>query len=505
MRIEKNLLTALGVPAARADKHLHELNIALPAHGIDTPLRAAHFLAQVLHESGKFRWIREIWGPTRAQRGYEGRRDLGNTQRGDGKRYMGRGLIQLTGRANYTTFNEWLDAENVVADPDLVATKYPVSSAVYYWTREHINALADLDDVVAVTRAVNGGENGLDDRMALLEQAKSLLRVDGGLVLDNVSHEVAVETLNFRKTPRLGNANRLPALSQGTRVRLIPGTETENDNVKWVQVQVSRGGAVRKGYVALKHLTPLADAPPAAPDPVVSAHPAPATPSIAPVHLSESNRSVTRARDGGRAHALGEAGQPRRRGQSPAKKAENLLEIAAHLDSPNHRHLRYRPKRGTTFCNIYAYDFCYLARTYLPRVWWKDQVLEDLRRGEAPPRPAYGTNVRELNANMLLDWLDDYGEAFGWRQAVDLSELQSAANNGSVCVIVGQRTDTNRPGHISVVLPEHAGLEARRDRSGAVSRPVESQAGSTNFRATVRASTWWTGSQFRTFAFWRHP
>ena len=68
--------------------------------GLNKPHRLAHFLAQIMHESGSFKYDKEIWGPTAAQKRYEGRADLGNTQAGDGKRFMGRSAMQLTGRYN---------------------------------------------------------------------------------------------------------------------------------------------------------------------------------------------------------------------------------------------------------------------------------------------------------------------------------------------------------------------------------------------------------------------
>ena len=95
------LLAAMGCTPARAELWAQPLGLACERYGIDTPQRLAHFIAQVGHESGSLRHVREIWGPTPAQASYEGRHNLGNVQPGDGARYMGRGPIQLTGRANY--------------------------------------------------------------------------------------------------------------------------------------------------------------------------------------------------------------------------------------------------------------------------------------------------------------------------------------------------------------------------------------------------------------------
>ncbi|WP_448561133.1 glycoside hydrolase family 19 protein [Trichothermofontia sp.] len=152
------------------------VNQTFEQYQINTRLRMAHFLAQVMHESGGFRWLREIWGPTDAQRRYEGRRDLGNTQPGDGKRFMGRGLIQLTGRANYAAFSKDLGID-FVANPTLVEQPpYAVIVAGWYWDRRKLNTWADRDDLEGVTYRVNGGYNGLEDRRRYLNRAKAVLQ-----------------------------------------------------------------------------------------------------------------------------------------------------------------------------------------------------------------------------------------------------------------------------------------------------------------------------------------
>lgn len=147
---------------------------AMTDAGIDTPLRQAHFLAQIAHESGGLRWLEEL----ASGEAYEGRADLGNDQPGDGVRFKGRGLIQLTGRANYTEFGRALGrdltssteaAAQVAEDPDLC-----VRAATWFWSENGLNALADADDLEAVTRRINGGLNGLDDRAKYLERAKAV-------------------------------------------------------------------------------------------------------------------------------------------------------------------------------------------------------------------------------------------------------------------------------------------------------------------------------------------
>ena len=144
----------------------------MTAHGIDTPLRRAHFLAQIGHESGELRYTEEIASGD----AYEGRQDLGNKEVGDGRRFKGRGLIQLTGRANYRAFGQAIGVD-LLADPQRVATDPDLAVAVacWFWKARGLNALADQDDAGAVTKRINGGLNGLADRLRKLERARFFL------------------------------------------------------------------------------------------------------------------------------------------------------------------------------------------------------------------------------------------------------------------------------------------------------------------------------------------
>ena len=139
-----------------------------------TPLHMCHFLAQLAHECAGFRTMREYWGPTTAQKRYEGRADLGNLQPGDGKRFMGRGYIQITGRANYGTYGSKLGLA-LTASPALAED--PVTAlniACIYWKKRNIDSPAGTNDIGEVTRRINGGTNGLADRTALFRKARKL-------------------------------------------------------------------------------------------------------------------------------------------------------------------------------------------------------------------------------------------------------------------------------------------------------------------------------------------
>jgi putative chitinase len=147
---------------------------ALAHYKINTPLRIAHFLAQIAHESGCLRYTEEL----ASGKAYDGRADLGNDKPNDGPLFKGRGLIQLTGRSNYRQYGRACghDFENK-DDPRLVGSDpgLAVDVAGWFWSGRGLNALADLDQLDAITRKINGGTNGLNDRAAFLARAKWLL------------------------------------------------------------------------------------------------------------------------------------------------------------------------------------------------------------------------------------------------------------------------------------------------------------------------------------------
>lgn len=166
---------------ARIDRFLAPLGAAMDRNGIDTPLRRAHFLAQLGHESGSLRYTEEIADGT----AYEGREDLGNVEPGDGPRFKGRGLIQLTGRANYREYGRdaGLDLLSTPEHARVLATDDRLAADVagWFWRTLDLNALADADDLRAVTRRINGGLNGLNDRADFLERARLAFGVGAGL------------------------------------------------------------------------------------------------------------------------------------------------------------------------------------------------------------------------------------------------------------------------------------------------------------------------------------
>jgi len=157
----------------QADTFTAPLLAAMNANQISTPLRRAHFLAQLGHESGSLRYTAELASGA----AYEGRTDLGNSQPGDGPRFKGRGLIQITGRTNYTNYGNDRGQDYITGrHPDLLATDPHVAAdcAGWFWATRHLNELADDDDLLTITKRINGGINGLADRARRLKLAKCL-------------------------------------------------------------------------------------------------------------------------------------------------------------------------------------------------------------------------------------------------------------------------------------------------------------------------------------------
>ena len=158
----------------RAGVFLVPINEAMQEFGINTPRRQAAFLAQIAHESGSLRYVREI----ASGEAYEGRVDLGNTESGDGPRFRGRGLIQITGRSNYRNCSVALydDEETLLLHPELLEVTVPACrSAAWFWWSRGLNPFADARDFRSITRAINGGFNGFQNRLAYFDRAQAVL------------------------------------------------------------------------------------------------------------------------------------------------------------------------------------------------------------------------------------------------------------------------------------------------------------------------------------------
>ena len=159
--------------SANINKYLHELIKLMPQFGINTPLRQAHFIAQLAHESGSLNYVKEL----ASGQAYEGRKDLGNINKGDGIKYKGRGLIQITGRHNYTLFQNYLGgAPDIMTHPEYLEQPHlAVMVSCWFWKTHGLNELADKDSFVTITKIINGGTNGINERKAFLIRAKKEL------------------------------------------------------------------------------------------------------------------------------------------------------------------------------------------------------------------------------------------------------------------------------------------------------------------------------------------
>jgi putative chitinase len=178
----EKLQRVTGCPPGAAQRFSPDLSNACARYGINTLARLAAFLAQLGHESGSLVYVRELWGPSFAQARYEGRADLGNTQPGDGERFKGRGLLQITGRENYRAMRDLLRAQlgttvpDFEADPQALETpEWACWSAAAFWGSRRLNELADAGDFDGITRRINGGQNGAEDRRARWRRAKQAL------------------------------------------------------------------------------------------------------------------------------------------------------------------------------------------------------------------------------------------------------------------------------------------------------------------------------------------
>ncbi|HEV3410292.1 MAG TPA: hypothetical protein VG095_08350 [Chthoniobacterales bacterium] len=269
--------------------------------------------------------------------------------------------------------------------------------------------------------------------------------------------------------------------------------------------RVKRAKVVREGEEeAVSSETPPTAVPPKPVEvPVALPEPVEPTSGIVAVYMPRAAGSITRRTQPASALSLNEPNQPCRKGTTAAERSAELAAIIDWLAVDKPAHKRYQPRGPTTFCNIYTHDYCFLAGVYLPRVWWTPDAIERLAKGETV-EPLYEKTIDEQRANDLFRWFRAFGLRFGWRQTGTVSKLQEAANLGGIGIIVARRKEDGRSGHIVAVVPETAEWRAKRDSNGNVIGPLQSQAGTVNFRYRAVTNEWWRGSQFADHAFWIH-
>lgn len=199
-------LLSLGITEAKTALYLKPLNDAMVKYGINTSLEISHFLAQLLHESGKLNYTKEIASGS----AYEGRKDLGNTQPGDGVRFKGRGLIQLTGRSNYTAYGKYAKIDAVNNPLLLEQIPHCIESACWFYTVfkkdwEGLTCLQlsspDRSDFIRITYIINGGFNGLVDRYRLYTKLLTMFSPEADKYINNLNAYMSQVKRNKPSSP----------------------------------------------------------------------------------------------------------------------------------------------------------------------------------------------------------------------------------------------------------------------------------------------------------------
>jgi hypothetical protein len=268
----------------------------------------------------------------------------------------------------------------------------------------------------------------------------------------------------------------------------------------FLEVETSLMGAHYRGFAFAKYLkmaTGIDSVPVLSPDITTPVS------GIVAVYMPRKQSTQTKRTEYANALSLNEPGQPDRKGSSPDELRAELAAIIDWLAVDKKKHLRYQPYDQKTFCNIYTHDFCYLAGVYLPRVWWTPKAIELLGQ-EKTVQPLLGNTIEEQRANSLFRWLCDFGMRFGWRQTGNLNSLQKEVNQGAIGLIVARRKEDGRSGHIVMIVPETMDQRAKRNPEGDVIAPLQSQAGSINFRYGTGRLNWWKDDRFAEWAFWMH-
>ena len=289
--------------------------------------------------------------------------------------------------------------------------------------------------------------------------------------------------LNLRSAPDPSANNIVAVIPQGHEVTKIEDATVAN----WWHVSTNLSGAVAEGFVNKKFLSPEAG------PPVTSQ-------GVTAVHLSNNGMTVTRANKQ-RAHPLSEIPPVKRHAADPP--ATRVSAIKQLIDwFKVESSARYLPSGGSTFCNIYAYDYCFMTEAYLPRVWWTEPALIKLQNGQSVP-VKYGETVEEITANGLNNWFKEWGPTFGWTRVFSLTEMQDAANAGKVCITVARAKPQSHHGHghIVAVVPENEPFRAQR-QNGEVIKTVQSQAGAHNHDYVVQR--WWDDGTYADFGHWVH-
>lgn len=197
--------------------------------------------------------------------------------------------------------------------------------------------------------------------------------------------------------------------------------------------------------------------------------------------------------DGSKAYPLNESDLP----VNPSVPAD-LIKIVDYLDvenSPRYKQKVINGKIVSTYCNIYAYDYAYIAGAYLPRLWWYEKAAKDIEAG-LNIEAKYAVTVAEVNANSLYFWFDRWATYFGWIKVLTASDAQALANKGYVVIITAAQKISNRSGHITVVVPELNNNTHKVVNGEYI--PLQSQSGALNKKYSV--SNWYKHDRYIGYA-----
>jgi hypothetical protein len=215
-------------------------------------------------------------------------------------------------------------------------------------------------------------------------------------------------------------------------------------------------------------------------------------------HIDSQLGSVKRKQ-----HPMVDPSIPYRDLTNVASKKESLGRLIDKLDVAHN--LRYQRTVDDTYCNVYAYDYCYYSKVYLPTVWWNKTALEKLASGQEQVA-IFGQTVDRIYSSALTDWFPQWGGFFGWEEIATADEIQNKVNtHGGIGIICAKRREKGLSGHIVPIVPETNEHQAYRE-NGLVVYPLQSQAGKLNYNYfSELRKDWWKDELYSSYVFYYHP
>lgn len=193
---------------------------------------------------------------------------------------------------------------------------------------------------------------------------------------------------------------------------------------------------------------------------------------------------------------------PYRNLKSPESKRRSLHKLIKKLDVKHST--RYQRTPEDTYCNVYSFDYCYFAKVYLPTVWWTDESIAKLQKGE-DVQAEFEKTVMPIYSSAIHDWFGKWGADFGWKKMESLTEIQKrVTDEGGIGIICAKRKTVGLSGHIVPIVPETEKKKAFRE-NGEVIYPLQSQAGKLNYNYFARKRRdWWNHSRYSSFVLYYH-